>query len=133
LGGNHPIDWVSLFPFRAQFNLEGKDCDGIPETKGPIIIGNDVWIGTGVTIMSGVTIGNGAVIAGNSVVTKNVDSFSIVGGVPAKEIKKRFSQEIVSSLENIEWWDWELKKIKENIGLLSSNNINDFIHKHKKK
>ena len=124
------MNWVSLYPFRIQFGIEGKESDGIPATKGPIIIGNDVWIGTGVTIMSGISIGNGAVIAGNSLITKNVEPYSIVGGVPAKEIKKRFDPKTIDQLEKIKWWDWDIERIKTNIDLLSSTQINEFIKKN---
>jgi virginiamycin A acetyltransferase len=82
--------------------------------KGPIIIGNDVWIGTKAIILSGVTIGDGAVIGAGSVVTKNVEPYSIVAGVPAKQIRWRFSQHLIKQLLEIKWWDWDIKKIKNN-------------------
>lgn len=132
LGGIHPVDCVSLYPFRIQFNLEGKELDGIPATKGPIIIGNDVWIGTGVTIMSGVKVGNGAILGGSSLITKDVASFSIVGGVPAKRIRNRFSEENCKKLEEIAWWEWPIEKLKEAIPKLSANNIDEFINKYSK-
>jgi acetyltransferase-like isoleucine patch superfamily enzyme len=131
LGGNHPIGWVSLFPFRAQFNMDGKDFDGIPYSKGPIIIGNDVWIGTNVTVLSGVTIGSGAAVASCSVVTKDVLPFSIVAGIPAREIKKRFDDEQIRNLLKISWWDWPLDKIKDNIDYLSNDRVDLFINTHK--
>lgn len=80
--------------------------------------------------MSGIKIGNGAVIAANSHVVKDVPAYSIVGGNPAKVIKYRFSQEQIEKLEKIQWWNWEDQKIKENVDLLCSNNIDEFICKH---
>lgn len=83
-------------------------------SKGGISIGNDVWIGSKVTITSGVTIGNGAIIAANSVVTKDVEPYAIVGGVPAKTIKMRFDQTTIEMLDKIQWWDWDMDKIRRN-------------------
>ena len=126
-GGIHPIDWVSTFPFRAKFDLEGKFEDGMPYTKGDIIIGNDVWIGTGVTILSGVTIGHGAVIAAGALISKDVEPYAVVGGVPGKIIRFRFNEKQINLLLEIKWWDWTHERVIKNISLLSSNNISDFI------
>lgn len=90
-------------------------------TKGPVIIGNDVWIGDDVTILSGVTIGNGACIATKSLVTKDVPAYSIVGGLPAKAIKMRFSNEVVEVLMELNWWNWSDKKIKSNKAFFNLN------------
>ena len=91
---------------------------GIPKgditSKGSIVIGNDVWIGAQSILVSGIKIGDGAVIAANSVVTKDVPPYAIVGGSPAKVINYRFSEEIISELANLKWWDWDLAKIKKN-------------------
>ena len=132
LGGNHPIDWVSSFPFGVIFE-EFKELHYThPEklSKGDVIIGNDVWIGINATILSGIIIGDGAVIAANSNVTKNVEPYAIVGGNPAKVIKKRFSDEAISKLLAIEWWEWEIDKIKENLDLILSDRIELFIDRH---
>jgi len=126
-GGIHPTDWVSLYPFRARFNLDGKFRDGMPKTNGDIIMGNDVWIGTEAMILSGVHIGDSAVIAARSVVARDVPAYSIVAGVPAKIIKKRFSAEEIESLQAIKWWEWDDDEIIKAVPLLSSNNINNFI------
>ena len=87
------------------------------------MIGNDIWIGYGATIMPGVTIGDGSIIASCSVVTKDVPSYSIVGGNPAKLIRKRFEAEVQAILETLAWWNWDLQKITEAIPILCSNQV----------
>ena len=91
--------------------------------KGNTLIGNDVWIGYGATIMPGVTIADGAIIATKSVVTKDVAPYAIVGGNPAKEIKKRFSEADIKKLLELQWWDWSIEKITENVQNLTDNKI----------
>ena len=130
LGGEHHTDWISTYPFRIMFDMENKYKDGHPFGKGDIVVGNDVWIGMNVKIFSGVHIGDGAVIGANSIVTKNVEPYTIVGGYPAKPIKKRFSDEEIEKLIAMKWWNWEEKKIKDNIDLLCSPNLKNFIDKH---
>ncbi|MDB4513376.1 CatB-related O-acetyltransferase [Akkermansiaceae bacterium] len=103
----------------------------MPSTRGPIIIENDVWIGTGATILSGVTIGNGAVILAGALVTNNVAAYTIVGGVPAKNVRQRFSDDEIAALEKIKWWTWSEHKLKQNINLLSSGDISLFIDKNR--
>ena len=129
LGGNHRTDWVTTYPFGHihknifnDFNGEGH-----PSTKGDVIIGNDVWIGSNVTIMSGVTIGDGVVIANNSHVVKNVESYSLIGGNPAKVIKKRFTEEQIDKLLEIKWWNWDDSKINKFTPLLCNQDIDKFI------
>ena len=90
-------------------------------TKGDTVIGNDVWIGHDATLMPGVQIGDGAIIATKSVVTKNVEPYTIVGGNPAKPIKKRFSEDIIARLLEMKWWDWDVEKITQNVDKLTSN------------
>ncbi len=102
-------------------------------TKGNIFIGNDVWISHNVTILSGVTIGDGVCIANNSVVTKDIDSYSVVAGVPAKIIKKRYDNDKIKYLEEIKWWDWDKNKIMRNKEFFFSNlnkiDLNELINK----
>lgn len=128
-GGIHPTNWISTFPLRDYVGID-VPYDGLPYSKGDIHIGNDVWIGTGATILSGVTIHDGAVIMAGAMVTKDIPAYAIVGGVPAKLIRKRFNESQIESLQKIAWWNWELDKIKENYPLLSSENIHAFITKH---
>ena len=99
--------------------MDGKNYP----TKGNTEIGNDVWIGFNSTIMPGIKIGDGAIIATNSTVTKNVEPYTIVGGNPAKEIKKRFTKEQIEKLLEIKWWNWEIEKITKNVENLTSENI----------
>lgn len=123
-GANHLTDAVSTYPFAIFGNgwekaMEGKNYP----TKGDTIIGNDVWIGHKVTIMPGIKIGDGAIIATNATVVKDVAPYSIVGGNPAKEIRKRFSDEEIAHLLDIKWWDWEPEKISQNLHKLTGKQI----------
>ncbi len=127
LGGDHRTDWNTTYPFNALLPESFGYIKGHPSTKGDIIIGNDVWIAQGAKIMSGVTIGDGAVIAANAVVTKNVKPYEIVGGVPARVIKKRFSRKTIQVLEEICWWDWEVEKIAKAVPYLQSADINSLV------
>lgn len=95
LGGNHKYDTITTFPYKVRYKFEKIEA----YSNGIINIGDDVWIGTNAIIMSGISIGQGAIIAAGSVVTKNIDAYSIVGGNPAKVIKKRFENEICEYLE----------------------------------
>ena len=117
---------LSTYPFPLFFEewgLEKKNVADSWDNKGDIVVGNDVWIGYEAVILSGVTIGDGAVIGARAVVTKDVPPYTIVGGVPAKPIKKRFSDESIKKLQSIRWWDWSKEKIAENITAIQSGNI----------
>ena len=121
LGGNHRTDWITTFPFGHIFqkDLGGENIQGHPATNGGVSIGNDVWIGRGATIMSGISIGDGAVIAANSTVVKNAPPYSIVGGNPARHLKFRFSDEIISLLLELKWWELSIEEIKKLVSELS--------------
>jgi len=127
LGGNHRIDWITTYPFNVFHADKIENMEKRSATKGSVIIGNDVWIGFGSTILSGVTIGNGAVIAACSVVTKDIGPYEIWGGNPAKILKKRFSEENIERLLNINWWDWDHDKVIDNLENLCSENITEFM------
>lgn len=123
---NHTLSSLSTYPFPLFFEewgLEKKDVTNAWDNKGDIVIGNDVWIGYEAVILAGVTIGDGAIIGTRAVVTKDVPPYTIVGGVPAKPIKKRFSEETISALLEIQWWNWSEERIARNIGAIQSGNI----------
>lgn len=123
-GANHRMDGVTSYPFNIFGGGWEKVTPGVEQLpfKGDTVIGNDVWIGQNSTIMPGVSIGDGAIIAANSTVTKNVEPYSIAGGNPARIIRKRFSDEIISLLAELQWWDWDEHKIFQNLELLVSAN-----------
>ena len=124
--GQHPTKLLStspLFYAKKQFALK-KPLDiqlASYEEFQDIRIGNDVWIGANVLIMDGVTIGNGAIIGAHSLVVRDVPDYAIIGGVPAKVIKYRFSDEIIEELNKINWWNWEKEKIIRNQHLFSND------------
>ncbi len=127
-GANHLTDSLSTYPFSIFGNGWEKAMEGkIYPQKGNINIGNDVWIGYNATIMAGVTIGDGAIIATNSTVIKDVAPYSIVGGNPAREIKKRFSDKTIAKLLKIQWWNWDIEKITANLQHLTNNAIHNLI------
>lgn len=97
--------------------------------KQNIIIGNDVWIGARVTILPGVSVGNGVTILTGSVVSEDVPDYAIVGGVPAKILKLKHSQDIINKLNLISWWNWKETKIKDSINDFYLP-IDEFIKKH---
>jgi Acetyltransferase (isoleucine patch superfamily) len=130
LGGNHRIDTVTTYPLRIQLGLTGAGEDGQPWSKGDIVIGSDVWIGARAIILSGVTIGHGAVIGAGAVVGKDVRPYAVVVGNPAKELKRRFSDEQCEALLEIAWWNWTRADIVAATPDLAGGSIEDFIDKH---
>lgn len=132
VSGTHPTrDFVSIHPAfystarQAGFTYAQETCfeerrvnpvDG----KTAVYIGNDVWIGCDVTILGGVVIGDGAIIAAGSIVTRDVEPYTIVGGVPAKPIRKRFRQDQIDFLQKIRWWDKSPEWLKENCTAMTS-------------
>lgn len=121
----HRSDWVSTYPFFYTPDLHENAVDSYVR-KGDTIVGNDVWIGTEAIIMPGVTIGDGAVIGTRAVVTKGVPPYTIVGGNPAKEIRKRFSEEEIHLLLQAKWWDLPIETIQKHMSLLCSSNVREF-------
>jgi virginiamycin A acetyltransferase len=123
-GANHLTDAISTYPFAIFGNgweeaMEGKTYP----SKGDTVIGNDVWIGHHATIMAGVEIGDGAIIAANATVVKDVAPYSVVGGNPARLIKKRFSEEKIEQLLELQWWNWDIEKITQNVSALTGNDL----------
>lgn len=125
---NHTLRSLSTYPFPIFFeewNLDVKNITDAWDNKGDIIIGNDVWIGYEAIILSGVTIGDGAIIGSRAVVTKDIPPYTIVGGIPAKPIRKRFDDLTITRLLSLKWWNWSEEKIKENIEIIQSGRIDE--------
>jgi len=116
-GGNHVMEGFSTYPFFVFGKDWASAYSEFPKGpfKGDTVIGNDVWFGYKSTIMPGVKIGDGAIIATQSVVIKDVEPYTIVGGNPAKVIRKRFDDDTIQQLCEIKWWDWPIDKITRNI------------------
>ena len=125
---NHTLKSLSTYPFPIFFEEWGLDSANITEAwdkKGDIVIGNDVWIGYEAVILSGVTVGDGAIIGARAVVTKDVPPYAIVGGIPARYIRRRFDEKMVTKLMELKWWEWSDEKIKENLSAIQSGRINE--------
>jgi len=132
--GNHPLDRAALhhFTYRSEmFDLGDDDpsfFDWRRESK--VTIGNDVWIGHGVTVMPGVNIGNGAAIGSGAVVTRDVEPFTVVVGVPAKPVRKRFDDETIADLQALRWWDWSQDMLRERMGDFRKLGASEFVKKY---
>lgn len=124
--GFHSIDWLSTHPF--QWGKSPFDSSYFPkstiaredkDTKKSVVIGNDVWLGSRCQVLRGVTIGDGAVVGAGCVVTKDVPPYAIVGGVPGRVIKYRFTPDIISRLQRVRWWNYDISEF----GDIRFNNI----------
>lgn len=125
---NHALGSLSTYPFPILFEEWGLPVEDIPrawDNRGDIVVGNDVWIGYEAVILAGVTIGDGAVIGARAVVAKDVPPYTIVGGVPAKPIRKRFSDDVIQQLLELKWWDWPVERIAANLEAIQSGHIED--------
>ena len=123
---NHKMASLSTYTFPLFFEEWGLKKENVAQAwdqKGDIMIGNDVWIGYEAVILSVVTIGDGAVIGCRAVVTKDIPPYTIVGGVPAKPIRKRFDEETIKELQKIKWWDWPEEKITEKIQAIQAGDL----------
>ncbi|HEY9824478.1 MAG TPA: Vat family streptogramin A O-acetyltransferase [Stenomitos sp.] len=128
-GASHKMDGFSTYPFQIFGNGWEKIAPQAEETpyKGDTVIGNDVWIGYEALIMPGVQVGDGAIIAAQSVVTSNVAPYTIVGGNPAKHIRKRFEDNVIQVLLEIAWWNWDIEKITQNLEKIVASDIEALI------
>lgn len=131
MAGNqgHRNEWVSTFPFYWMPEVPafaGAETGYLP--AGDTVIGNDVWIGSEVIIMPGIKIGDGAVIGTRALVTRDVEPYTIIGGNPAKQIRKRFDDEKIELLLKIKWWNWSDQQLQQAMPFLTSGNI-DALHR----
>ena len=111
---NHALSSLSTYPFPIFFEEWGLPVDDVSrawDNKGDIVVGSDVWIGYEAVILAGVTIGDGAIIGARAVVAQDVPPYTIVGGVPARPIRRRFDQETIDALLELRWWDWPPEKL----------------------
>ncbi len=125
-GKNHDVENVTTSAIWGFYNMLGEKLKDFKygKDKGQCIVGNDVLISSGAIILRDVTIGNGAIIGAGAVVTKDVEPYSIVAGVPAKKIKMRFDDNIIEALEEIQWWNWPIEVIRQNLDLIYSTKVN---------
>lgn len=127
---NHTLKSLSSYTFPLFFEEWGLDKKNVAsawDNKGDIIIGNDVWIGYEAVIMAGVHIGDGAVIAARAVVTKDVPPYTIVGGTPARKIRMRFEEETIARLQQIQWWNWSVEKIRQSLPYIMDGTVDRLI------
>ena len=123
---NHTKKSLSTYPFPIFSEAWDPSVSEITETwdnRGDIVIGSDVWIGYEAVIPSGVRIGDGAIVAARAVVAGDVEPYTIVGGVPAKPIRKRFTPETIHRLERLRWWDWPREKLQLLLPLLRRGDL----------
>ena len=113
--------------FYEEWDLEKSNVTAAWDNKGDIVIGNDVWIGYEAVIMAGVHIGDGAVIAARAVVAKDVPPYTIVGGTPAKEIRKRFEADVIERLSMLKWWDWPIDKIRRCLPYMTKGDLDGLL------
>lgn len=126
--GNHTLRSLSTYSFPIfldEWNLDPRNIQRAWDNKGNIVLGNDVWVGYEAVILSGVTIGDGAIIGTRAVVTKDVPPYTIVGGVPAKPIRKRFDDDTIRTLQALRWWDWDAEKIARSIDAIQDGRLDE--------
>ena len=135
--GNHPMQRASQahFTYRASTYFPGEaDEEAFFDTRraAGVIIGHDVWIGHGAIVLPGRTIGHGAVIAAGAIVTKDVEPYAIVGGNPARPLKRRFAPDIAARLEALAWWDWDHERLRAALPDFRELAIEAFLEKYER-
>ena len=133
---NHTLKSLSTYTFPLfyeEWELEKSNITTAWDNKGDIVIGNDVWIGYEAVIMAGVHIGDGAIIAARAVVTKDVPPYTIVGGIPAKEIRKRFDAEVIQQLLILKWWNWSTDKIRQCLPYIAEGKMDELLTRNKER
>ena len=133
---NHSLKSLSTYTFPLfyeEWELEKSNITTAWDNKGDIVIGNDVWIGYEAVIMAGVHIGDGAIIAARAVVTKDVPPYTIVGGTPAKEIRKRFDAEVIQQLLILKWWNWSTDKIRQCLPYIAEGKMDELLTRNKER
>lgn len=126
---NHDMRGFSTYPFwnfmmTAETTQDDvRDLFSATSTKGDTVVGNDVWIGMDAVIMPGATIGDGAIVASAAVVVEDVEPYRIVGGNPARMLKKRFAEDVIAALLAIRWWDWPVAQIEANLTAITGADI----------
>ena len=130
---NHTLRSLSTYPFPLFFEEWGLDKAHVAQAwdnKGDIVVGNDVWIGRESVILPGVHIGDGAIVAARAVVTGDVEPYTIVGGTPARVLRKRFSEDTISALLRLKWWDWPIEHIQRYIPEIQSGQVHPLLSAH---
>jgi virginiamycin A acetyltransferase len=124
-GANHSLKSFTTFPFPVVAENWGLDMgrEEAWDQEGDTVIGNDAWLGYESIIMPGVHIGDGAIVATRALVTDDVPPYAVVGGIPARVIKKRFNDETIELLKTLKWWDWDVAKVKTNVDALMSGDV----------
>ena len=133
---NHSLKSLSTYTFPLfyeEWELEKSNITTAWDNKGDIVIGNDVWIGYEAVIMAGGHIGDGAIIAARAVVTKDVPPYTIVGGTPAKEIRKRFDAEVIQQLLLLKWWNWSTDKIRKCLPYIMEGKMNELLTRNEER
>jgi len=133
---NHTLKSLSTYTFPLfyeEWELEKSNITTAWDNKGDIVIGNDVWIGYEAVIMARVHIGDGAIIAARAVVTKDVPPYTIVGGTPAKEIRKRFDAEVIQQLLILKWWNWSTDKIRQCLPYIAEGKMDELLTRNKER
>ncbi|QDU35474.1 Streptogramin A acetyltransferase [Poriferisphaera corsica] len=126
---NHKMDGISTYPFMNFMMTEETTAEDIDAMfargvdRGDTVIGHDVWLGMDAVVMPGVKIGDGAIIGTRSLVVKDIEPYTIVGGNPAKVIRKRFSDEVIEVLGEVKWWDWPIEKIEANVEVIRGGDV----------